>query len=190
VFELRRIAGCCEPAVLDGISRSFSTAEHTTCYEVKQPVTAREPRIEYCRVFLHIARNSDVLAHVGPQALTRMKGWTASASFSLCQVFQAAASSRAYFSWRGTHHWEGFSGCVVFAQWAPLRLKFSGDILNRNARKLHGHSLLRVRETVVSMWQIGPYRKQTRRLSRCERYRGIIGIQSQENWSIYRQLDV
>jgi hypothetical protein len=30
----------------------------------------------------------------------------------------------------------------------------------------------------------------TRRLSRCECYRGCIGIQSQDNWSIYRQLDV
>src|SRR5258706_15529606 len=28
------------------------------------------------------------------------------------------------------------------------------------------------------------------RLSRCERYRGIIGIESQENRSIYRQVDV
>src|SRR6266851_1520880 len=32
--------------------------------------------------------------------------------------------------------------------------------------------------------------EHTRRLSRCERYRGIIGIQSQENRSIYRQFDV
>jgi hypothetical protein len=73
---------------------------------------------------------------------------------------------------------------------SPLWLKFSGYVLNGNARNLHGHSLLRVREIVVSVRQIGPYRKQTRRLSRCKRYRGIIGIQSQENWSIYRQLDV
>jgi hypothetical protein len=62
--------------------------------------------------------------------------------------------------------------------------------LNRNAHELEGHSLFCVREIVVSMRQIGPYPKQTRRLSRCECYRGIIGIQSQEHWSIYRQLDV
>jgi hypothetical protein len=29
-----------------------------------------------------------------------------------------------------------------------------------------------------------------RRLWRCERYRGSIGIQPQDNWSIYRQFDV
>jgi hypothetical protein len=33
-------------------------------------------------------------------------------------------------------------------------------------------------------------REHARRLSRCERYRVIIGIQSQENRSIYRQFDV
>jgi hypothetical protein len=32
--------------------------------------------------------------------------------------------------------------------------------------------------------------EHTRRLSRCEWYRGIIGIQSQENRSIHRQFDV
>src|SRR5260370_38876290 len=32
--------------------------------------------------------------------------------------------------------------------------------------------------------------EQPRRLSRRERYRGIIGIQSQDNWSIHRQFDV
>ena len=32
--------------------------------------------------------------------------------------------------------------------------------------------------------------EHTRRLSRCECYRGCIGIQSQDNWSIYWQLDV
>jgi len=37
---------------------------------------------------------------------------------------------------------------------SPLWLKFSGYILNGNARELHSHSLLRVREIVVSVGQI------------------------------------
>lgn len=37
---------------------------------------------------------------------------------------------------------------------SPLRLKFSGDILNRNAGELESHSLFRVREIVESMRQI------------------------------------
>src|SRR5260370_35038077 len=73
---------------------------------------------------------------------------------------------------------------------SPLWLKFSSYILNRNTHELGGHSLLCVREIVVSARQIGPYPKQTRQLSRCECHRGIIGIQSQDNRSIYRQFDV
>ena len=73
---------------------------------------------------------------------------------------------------------------------SPLRLKFSSYILNGNARELGGHSLLCVDEIVVSIRQISPQPKQARRLSRCERYRGIIGIQSQGNGSIYGQFDV
>jgi hypothetical protein len=37
---------------------------------------------------------------------------------------------------------------------SPLRLKLSSYILNRDARELEGHSLLRVGEIVVSMRQI------------------------------------
>src|SRR5580692_10870599 len=68
--------------------------------EVEQPVTAREPSIEHFRVFLHMVRHSAVLVHV--ETLTRTKVCTASAS--LCQVSQVAASGRAYFSCCGTHH--------------------------------------------------------------------------------------
>jgi len=41
----------------------------------------------------------------------------------------------------------------------PLRLKFGGYILNRNARELDDHSLLRVRKIVVSRRQISSTRK-------------------------------
>jgi hypothetical protein len=68
-------------------------------------------------------------------------------------------------------------------------LKFGGYILNGNAHELGSHSLFCVSEIVVSN-PAKPLTKQARRLSRRERYRGIIGIQSQENRSIYRQFDV
>ena len=75
-----------------------------------------------------------------------------------------------------------------------LRKEFTehsiGSACPAGTAQLEGHSLFCVREIVVSAGQIGPYPKQTRRLSRSERYQGIIGIQSQENWSIRRQLDV
>src|SRR5580692_13115283 len=50
VFELRRTARCYEPTILHGVSRPFRTAEHATCYEVEEPITARKPIIEYRRV--------------------------------------------------------------------------------------------------------------------------------------------
>jgi hypothetical protein len=42
---------------------------------------------------------------------------------------------------------------------SPLRLKFSGYILNCNARELEGHSLFSMGEIVVSLRQINPSHK-------------------------------
>jgi hypothetical protein len=68
--------------------------------------------------------------------------------------------------------------------------KFGGNILNGNARELGSHSLFCVGKIVVPNATDKPLGKQARRLSRCERYREVTGIQPQENRSIYRQFDV
>jgi hypothetical protein len=52
VCEFWRIARCCEPAAVNGILRLFVAAEHTTCDEIKQGATAKEPGIENCWLFL------------------------------------------------------------------------------------------------------------------------------------------
>ena len=108
VFEPRRIARCCEPTILHGIFRSFSTAEHTTCYEVEEPATAGEPSIEYCWVFLQMVRHRDFLGHVEPQALTRTKVCAASASLS--ELLQGATSGYGFAPQSG----------VIFARHVPV----------------------------------------------------------------------
>src|SRR5882672_595334 len=85
---------------------------------------------------------------------------------------------------------EGFSGCVVFAQWVPTVAEIRRPCFECNAHELGSHSLFCVGEIVVPNAADEPLAKQARRLSRCERYRGITGIQPQENRSICRQVDV
>jgi hypothetical protein len=76
-------------------------------------------------------------------------------STSLGQVFQAAAFWQSLvFVLRHPPLGNDFVDAQFSHNRSPLRLKFSGYILNRDARELESHSLFCVREIVISMRQI------------------------------------
>jgi hypothetical protein len=97
-------------------------------------------RVEYRRILQHRVRNNMSLH---------------TSSTSLGQVFQAAAFWQSLvFVLRHPPLGNDFVDAQFSHNRSPLRLKFSGYILNRDARELESHSLFCVREIVISMRQI------------------------------------
>lgn len=73
VFELWRIPRCCQPAVVDRVVGSLGAAKNPGCNEVKQPVTAREPRVEYDAVLSPSICDQEIVRHSSPDTQSRQR---------------------------------------------------------------------------------------------------------------------